>query len=363
VTDPAPTAATQQQVRRSRRDIALLRVLAIVGVMMIHVSGLTTTNAKVHGSAVWWVAEVLNQGSRFCVPLFVMVSGALVLRPGTAEPAGAFLRKRLDRLIPALVVWHLVYIVFNATVLDRPSGPADVLTRVATGRTYTALYFFWLVLGLYLATPALRKLLDGLSQELLVRVGLGLTALTCLWASTVSFVAHESNVDVSATPTVFTYWLPYVGYYVLGAALTRVVVPRRTGWLAAAVAVSASVVTIWIGSGSAPRWVAVALPSGYQAWFVAIATTSMFVAAVGLLPVRDTSSAVERFVDVAGGLTLGVFACHLLVLYGLQHSGVLTVVHGASRLTELAYLAAGTVVLSFALAWVLSQVPGLRRLV
>jgi surface polysaccharide O-acyltransferase-like enzyme len=365
LTEPAGTGTATPAVvsRPSRRDIALLRVLAILGVMMIHVSGLTSGNARLRGTTVWWTAEILNQGSRFCVPLFVMVSGALVLKPGSTEPARAFFRKRLDRLIPALVVWHLVYIVFNAVVLEWPSGFHDIFTRVLTGRTYTALYFFWLVLGLYLLTPALRKVLDGLTQPALLRVGLALTALTCLWATTVSYVGSESTVDVRSTPTVFTYWVPYVGYYVLGAALARVQLPRRTGVVALAAVAAASAGSIWIGSGSAPRWVGIALPTGYQGWFVAVATAGLFLAAVALLPTRDRTTPWQRFVDVLGGLTLGVFACHLLVLYALQHSGVLTVVRGASRLIELAYLSVGTVVLSFALAWLLSQVPGLRRLV
>jgi surface polysaccharide O-acyltransferase-like enzyme len=365
VTEPAPseTAPTVAVTRPSRRDIALLRVLAILGVVMIHVSGLTSSKEQLRGTTVWWVAEVLNQASRFCVPLFVMVSGALVLRPGSKEPAAAFLRKRLDRLVPALVVWHVVYIVFTATVLGWSSSPNDVLTRVLAGRTYTALYFFWLVLGLYLLTPALRKVLDGLSQPALLRVGLGVTAATCLWATTVSYVANESAIDASSTPNVFTYWVPYVGYYVLGAALARVQLPRRTGFVALAVVLVASACSVWIGSGKAPYWVAVVLPIGYQAWSVAAVTIGLFLAAVALLPTRERSTAWERLVDVAGGLTLGVFACHLLVLYALQHSGVLTVVNGASRLLELAFLSVGTVVLSFALAWLLSQVPGLRRLV
>ncbi|MDP9181686.1 MAG: hypothetical protein M3P04_02765, partial [Actinomycetota bacterium] len=121
---------------------------------------------------------------------------------------------------------------------------------------------------------------------------------------------------------------------------------------------------VWVGSGSSPRWLLELLGTGYYAWFAALMTAALFVAVAGLLPRREQSATwVERFVEVAGGLTLGVFGCHLLVLYALQHSGVLTVVHGASRLSELAYLGVGTVVLSFAVAWLLSWVPGLRQLV
>ncbi|HUR14199.1 MAG TPA: acyltransferase family protein [Mycobacteriales bacterium] len=363
VTQVVASGTPTAPARTPRRDIALLRVLAILGVVMIHVAALTMTNDDLRDTRVWWVAVLFNQGGRFCVPLFVMVSGALVLRPGSLEPAADFFRKRLTRLVPALLTWHVVYIVFSATVLDARSDVGTVLSKVATGRTYTALYFFWLILGLYLVTPALRTLLAKLDTTQLVRAGLGLTALTCVWQSTIVFVVHQSRIDVSSTPTVFTYWIPYVGYFVLGGALVRLQVDRRRGWAALAVAALASLATVWLGSGAAPEVLTKALPTTYHAWTVAIATVALFVGVTGVLPPKDGATRVERVVDRLGGLTLGVFASHLLVLYALQHSGVLTVTHGASRLLELAYLGVGTVAGAFAVAWLLSLVPGLRRVV
>lgn len=50
MTDPAPTRTV---ARRSRSDLAVLRVLAILGVMMIHVIGLTTTNDDLRGTRLW----------------------------------------------------------------------------------------------------------------------------------------------------------------------------------------------------------------------------------------------------------------------------------------------------------------------
>ena len=64
-----------------------------------------------------------------------------------------------------------------------------------------------------------------------------------------------------------------------------------------------------------------------------------------------------------GGLTLGVFALHLIVLYGLQHRPFHGLTLGATTVPQLAYLYGATVVLSFAAAWVMSKIPYLRRIV
>jgi surface polysaccharide O-acyltransferase-like enzyme len=361
LTDGATAAL---QTRRPRRDIALLRVVAIVGVVLIHVTGLTTTTKELHGSAVWWAAEVVNLTSRFCVPLFVLVSGALLLRPGSRESAADFYRRRLDRLLPALVVWYAVYSAFAALVLHRHRSPTNVLALALSGRTYTALYFFWLILGLYLVTPALRKLLAGHDVDQLTRIGVGLTALTCAWQTTTLFVGRYSTVDVSATPTAFTYWIPYVGYFVLGGALAQRAVPRAVAPYAAGAAVISAAGTVWVASGSSPSQLSLLLSSSYHGWFVAVTTVSLYLLAASLLPPQeDAPGLTMRMVTALGNVTLGVFAVHLLVLYALQHAGILTVTHGASRLTELAYLAVATVVLSFLVALAAARVPVLRRLV
>jgi surface polysaccharide O-acyltransferase-like enzyme len=356
VTSPAPVAR-----RTQRYDIAVLRVLAIVGVVLIHVTGLTTTNDALHRNHVWWAAEVLFLSSKFCVPLFALVSGALLLRPGSSEPAGDFYRKRMARLIPPLIVWYVVYSAFTIVVLDRDRTFPMLIALWLSGRTYTALYFFWLILGLYVATPWLRVLLGGLDRDALLKVGLGLTALTCAWQTTVLFVDRYSSVDVDSTPTALTYWVPYVGYFVLGGALAQRRFARRAAPVAGLVALVSTAVTVWVASGSSPRILSLVASSSYQSWTVAVTTAALFVLVASLLEGEREAGVGLRFVVVLGNATLGVFATHLLVLYGIRHLGLLTVVDGASRLLELGYLITATLAVSFAIAVVGGKLPGMRR--
>ena len=64
------------------------RVVAIVAVVLIHVLAPTVEGRGVAvGSAPWWVADVLNSANRWCVPVFLMISGALALDPARAARA------------------------------------------------------------------------------------------------------------------------------------------------------------------------------------------------------------------------------------------------------------------------------------
>ena len=355
-----------------RLDLAILRVLAICAVVTIHVTGLTTTNADLRGTTVWWVAEVLNLGSRFCVPLFVMVSGALLLRPVTSETAAQFYRRRMSRLIPPLLFWYATYTLFSRLVLGTDKGALEVLGLVLSGRTYTALYFFWLILGLYVITPALRKLLDGVEPSQLVTLGVLLTAATCLWQTLALFINSYTEVDATSTPNALSYWIPYVGYFVLGAGLARVTLQSRAALPASVVLVASTALTVWVDSGEGPVALRTIASDSYQGWGVALSSAALFVLVCALCGHRPASGSTpgraHRLLDTLGGATLGVFAGHLLILYALQHAdvlrvGSLTVAHGASHLSELGFLLVVTTVLSFAFAVAGSKVVGVRRLV
>ena len=355
---PQPT-----DVRSRRLDIAVLRIVAMVEVIAIHVSPPTLALVP-RGGPTWWTAEVLNLATRSCVPAFVMVSGALLLRPGLTETAGDFYRRRLTRVLIPLLVWYSVYAVFDKVVLHARRDSFEVLSLVLTGRTYTALYFFWIILGLYVVTPPLRVLLERARPRQLLTISVAVVLTTCAWRSTATFVARHSDVDTTSTPTAFTYWIPYVGFFLLGAALTRVSVPRRAALPAALAVLVSNAAVVWSGSGSAPKALDLLLTPNYQGWAVAVATVSLFVLVTALA--RPSTRAPSRpavALEALGAATLGVFALHLLVLYALRHLGPFSVDRGADRLGELAWLLSATTVLSFLLSLALARIPLVRRLV
>ncbi|MFD0595628.1 acyltransferase family protein [Catellatospora coxensis] len=63
-----------------------LRVAAILGVVAIHVFGLMVGNDDLRGTLPWWIATAIDMGAVWCVPVFIMISGALVLAPGRTPP-------------------------------------------------------------------------------------------------------------------------------------------------------------------------------------------------------------------------------------------------------------------------------------
>src|SRR3546814_13654277 len=59
----------------------------------------------------WWASNFDDSLTRSCVPVFLMISGVLLL--GKQETLAVFFRKRFARILPPLLFWSLFYMSWN----------------------------------------------------------------------------------------------------------------------------------------------------------------------------------------------------------------------------------------------------------
>ncbi|MGN1019085.1 MAG: acyltransferase [Aristaeellaceae bacterium] len=148
--------ATTASAKPARRfDFDLIRVIACLSVVMVHASGkfATTTVTRSY----FWLSNVLDSISRAGVPLFVMLSGALML-----DESYVFTRKKWLRHIGNMIlfffVWSIVYYCLFSlpAVLADPDTfrLADMLVTIVQGHYH--LWFVPMIIGLYLILPLLR---------------------------------------------------------------------------------------------------------------------------------------------------------------------------------------------------------------
>ncbi|GLY99665.1 acyltransferase family protein [Actinoplanes sp. NBRC 103695] len=306
-----------QPKTRPRRqwELDALRVIAIVGVVAIHVSGLLLAHGK--GTLSWWAAVTVNVGSTWVVPVFVMISGALLLAPRAhVDGPAAFYRKRFVRILPALVAWHLIYL-FGVRVLLRgePFRPRSALINLLDAKTFTALYFLWLIAGLYVIAPVIAAFLRGGGPRRAFCVA-GVALLSTQMAyglSTLSSLLGEPRpIHLGA----WNQWWPYVGLFVAGWALRGVVLRPAGIVTAAVVGVLAVAEPIW--QYADPHRLLAFLPITRLGPMMAVAAICFFLVAVGVgarvTPAPRAAFALRRLSDAA----FGVFLVHLLILEVLR---------------------------------------------
>ena len=334
-----------------------LRIVAILAVITIHtVSPLTAGATVATFSPTWWVAATMNVASLWCVPVFVMISGGLLLRPAKPQPAMVFYRRRLHRIGIPLVFWTGVYLALRPTFFGEHLSKAQAAHDLATGHPYLQLYYLYVIAGLYAVTPLLRSALARTSDKRLRQLAVGVLGFN-IADYTLSTVFGAGGVNA------LTEWLPFLGYFLAGAWLMRSPTTPTTYRRASSLAIAAVPATVvlaalsihlfgWTSSG---RYFL-----GYQSPTVAVMATALFLA------VRARAESVgwrpRRWVARTSDATFGVFLLHPLLLVPLlQHLG---------RPAHLATVALGVPALVVSVAAVctgvtllLVRVPLVRRLV
>jgi surface polysaccharide O-acyltransferase-like enzyme len=131
-----------------------LRNVATLMVIMIHVSAPIAFQYTDYSSTAWWSGNFWNSLCRPGVPLFVMLSGFLLL--GKDYPLGSFLTRRFSRVIIPALFWMLVYLFYGHLGKNDPPNLKTGLLRIAESPVHYHLWFIYLIIGLYLVYPILR---------------------------------------------------------------------------------------------------------------------------------------------------------------------------------------------------------------
>ncbi|WP_069659716.1 acyltransferase [Arcticibacter eurypsychrophilus] len=190
-----------------------LRVAATIAVITVHVSASILPLYKQIPDLTWWTGNLFDSVSRFCVPIFVMLSGALLLPKDTALPQ--FFKKRLSRLIYPFLFWCVVYIVhyflFYTKSIQTLSANELYAQLVDQIKYKVISYHFWyiyMIIGLYLAIPFMGKWIRKARESaLLYFLGVWLVGLLLL-----------ENVGKGVE---INHFIRYIGYLVLGYYLSR----------------------------------------------------------------------------------------------------------------------------------------------
>lgn len=355
----ASPAAPSHLPERSRPASGLewldrLRLWAILAVVVIHAIGTATrkSGTGLHPAA-WWASNLINSACVWCVPVFVMVSGALMLDPAR-QTSG--LGRRMNKIVIPLVFWVGVYLIFQRQFYGVNLSWSATWKSLAAGDPYLQLYFLFIVAGLTLLTPVLRRLIEHSSRR----------ELQIATAAALSFGLAEHafrELGPGGSLNAVTRCLPYVGYYLAGHLLTTMEITPRHQYLARRFAVAGWLTTA-IGSGVLAAhygWTT----SGYFLYdylspTVMAMSLAVFVAARGWKPKRLSTGRLRKY----GAATFGVFLIHPLLLFPIQRwldlpggADIWRTVMWSVPLALVVCLASGILCLG------LCRVPGVRRVI
>lgn len=205
-----------------------IRTIATIAVIIIHSSGEIVNNFNHTDWNNWWVCNFFNSATRWSVPLFVMLSGALLLSPDKIEPNISFFRKRISRVFIPFVFWSIFYFIYTYRDPFYDGTPLpwyDIRENIKVTDVYFHLWFISMILGLYLLTPFFRVYLKAATKR-------DLEYFILLWFVLVSISSYHPKFFIVK----FLGWMGYSGMYILGYYLKTYGLPYpkiayRIGWV------------------------------------------------------------------------------------------------------------------------------------
>lgn len=337
-----------------------LRCAAVAGVIVLHVSG-SQLSAVSLGSAGWHVLNAYNSLSRWCVPVFIMLSGAFMLDPRRELTLSRLAGHHILRLCVALAAWGGFFALAGYFV--RCGGAPDwagigaCLLAAVRGNTHYHLWFLYMMIGLYLITPVLRVFVRGAAEEER-RVFFLLAVLFACLLPTLLRLRPSQAVSTYLGYLNVKLVLGHVGYYTAGYYLRTCALDARRVRLAGVLGLLGAAATLFgTAALSLRRGSLVQTLYEYDSPNVAAMAVAVFVLVRAWLEGREKPAPV--WVGPVAGVSIGIYLVHEFFLLLLRQGGITAVsfppVLAVPALSALVFACA------FAAAWLLSRLPVLGR--
>jgi len=293
-----------------------LRIIALFAVIVLHTTSPALETYSKGPLDIWLIGDFYNSLVRFAVPVFVMITGALMLH--REYDLAGFLKKRLSRVVVPFLFWSLIYIAFmyyNEDI-DYPDDwrllVKQVLHFLRDGASYH-LWYVYMLIGLYLIMPVIGKFVRNATEnEILYFL---IVWFIVMMAGQSYLVHYKPGVDVR-------YFEGFVGYLVLGhyLAFKDFKTQHLKAWMIVVFFLSLIAIT-------AGTWLLFRHYNGISTvMYEPISPSIAIIAASIFLIVKQSapklSPTITKIRDFAGTYSFGVYLSHALVLQLLDQAGL-----------------------------------------
>jgi surface polysaccharide O-acyltransferase-like enzyme len=327
-----------------------LRLIALYAVIILHSTApLLMQYGKVPLSD-WLMADFLNAIVRFAVPVFIMITGALLLN--REYETSSFLKKRLGRVVIPFFFWSLVYIGYswyNEEFTFSNNAWANVklvLHFLKNGSSYH-LWYVYMLIGLYFFIPIIGKYVRNATEKEVLYFLIIWFAVMML--SQPYLMRYNPSVDMH-------YFAGYVGYLVLGyyLAYKDFNIKHLRLWMVAVFIISIALIAIgtWLVTPN-PKWPGTMF---YEPLNPAVLTLSASVFMMAKLSVPKVPPFIIQIRDFASKYNYGIYLAHALVLYFLDDPFGISYKLGVPILS-IPLTALLCFIISLLLVWIINKIP------
>lgn len=339
----------------------LLRSFAVIAVIVIHLTASPLYSLSVTSQS-WQIMNIYNGLTRWCVPIFVMLSGMFMLDPKRSLPLPKLFLHNILRILVALIFWDWIYAVVEKGVFT-PYAIWNALLRAIglQGSYHFHLWFCFMILGLYLVTPILRAFCRGASRSDFHYFFLIAFLFASLFPTLFELFPNTfSLLKIWYDRLSVRLVMGYVGYYVAGFYLREYLISRLTEAIIYVLGILGAIATVW-GTSLLSRHSGTFIEALYDYTSPNVVCFSVAVVVLFryVLGVSEERSRRQRLSGVAK-ISFGIYLVHDLFIMLLKHFHI--TVLSFNPVVSVPVLTAVVFLLSFALAWLVSRIPFVGRM-
>lgn len=292
------------------RYFDLLRTVAIFFVIVIHCVAPLFTTLPVNSRS-WLISNLFESISRWAVPVFVMISGALLLNK--KRDFKTFFKKNILKIVIILISWNFIYAVINQ--IKSGFSPISFVTDFVDGHYH--LWFLYMLTGLYLITPFLKLLINNPKKLKLFLIisfffGILLPQLSNILSAIPSdFNTIGQSLKRALENTGFGNLIGYSFYYVMGYYIHNKTFTPKNKKMLYTLGLIGLAITFFA------TWLFSLLNNSSTVIFLKDLTINNVLFSIAIFTYakhRSNKNIISSFLINISKYSLGIYAVHILVL-------------------------------------------------
>lgn len=287
-----------------------LRMVAILGVIAIHVAAAYVVMYMKIPMIQWEASVIFNGLVRWCVPIFFMVSGALLLGR-KEEPLSQFFKRRANRILVPFIIWSIGYYIWRQYFwYDGNFDVRQFIHLFATNGIYYHLWYLYALIGIYLVVPMLNVFVNYAK--------LSLVAYICAVWYIVYCVFRYFNYEMANVVPDFFVLSNYAGMVLIGYYLSRVEIPKKWRYSLYAGGLFGLFMTVQQTFALTNEQGAfTSYPLQYESPFVMLSAMALFVFFryyIGRKQAQSEQFKPNRIVMLISETSFGIYLSHVMIL-------------------------------------------------
>ncbi|MFI5172313.1 MAG: acyltransferase [Chitinophagales bacterium] len=292
----------------------LVRFAATFAVVQLHVATPWLWREQDLNSGFWITCLFFDVFGRAGVPVFLMISGALLL--GKEESYPSFFKKRFVRVLIPMIFWTIVYEIKILTNHHYLNGELKwnevyhVLKNPLIGPVYDHLWFLYMIIAMYLVTPFLRRVIPVLKKKDLYYL-LGLWIFSCVL---LPMLYNYTSLRLGLNIPVVT---AYVGFYVLGYYLMQhqfSLKEIKFTWIIFVASYLLNILIVWLDSSMRGHVEPFYLSHHRPGIFLQSVSAFILLEHYAIKAFARYSEKKYKRLAYMGGLTFGIYLVHPLII-------------------------------------------------